>query len=124
MKKKNLVIYLLISIALTTIAPMFLSCYELTQRIEKGTLELGFPLVYYRITGIILGGNNLQYVVNFTLGNFLANIAIIYIVIIFIVLIVKLIKKIRDKKKQKAEISNVAPVTESNTENVTEEVTE
>lgn len=121
MKKKNFVIYLMLSIALTTIVPMFFSCYELTQSVEKGTLELGFPLVYYRITGIILGGNNLKYAVHFAFGNFLANIAIIYLVILVIVLIVKLIKKIRDKKKQKAELNTKENIAESNVEGATEE---
>lgn len=103
---------------------MFLSCYELTQKIEKGTLELGFPLIYYRITGIILGGNNLKYAVHFALGDFLANIVIIYLVVLLNVLIIKLVKKIRDKKKQKVELNSTDIIAESNIKNTTEEVTE
>ncbi len=124
MKKKNLIIYLMLSIALTTVVPMFFSCYELTQRIEKGTLELGFPFVYYRITGIILGGNNLKYAVHFALGNFLANIAIMYLVIVVIMLIIKLIKKIHDKKKLKAEQNCAESIAESDSESITEDTIE
>lgn len=112
MKKKNSIIFLLLSIAVTTIVPMFLSCYELTQKIEDGAMQLGFPFIYYKITAIATGNATMKYAVHFTLGSFLADIAIAYFIIFIVVKIIKLVKKHRDKKNAKLDVDNTEKSTQ------------
>lgn len=92
MKKRFSIINLLIAIVLTTIIPMFFSCFEQTQIIQGDSLKFGFPFIYYSITVISTEIKNLNFAVHFQLGVFLADIIIAYFVVWLVAKIILIIK--------------------------------